>query len=87
MIPFSGKSPKLPTNFTSVDGQMRINSETHSDLFRENYPFGDFAENYQGVFKVIFKGPAICVSRFEKLSECMPKSLKPYSICSIDLKT
>ena len=76
--------------FTSVDKKLSINSLSHMELFMRS-----FADDYISTNDLLlspamlfdFRGPAICMSGAIKLSECMPRSLKLFSICSVDIST
>ena len=64
-------------SFESVDNKRLVASNTHEELFQF-----DPVRSSPGVHK--FKGPALCISRAKQLTECMPRNLKTFSICSID---
>ena len=63
-------------NFESVDHLMTISSNTHHELFQKPI---------LGFIFFPFMGPAICISKAQQLSACMPRTPKIYSICSVDL--
>ena len=83
---------RYPT-FTSVDKKLSISSFSHLELFMDSF-VDDYISNDLPPSSVLllkaqlrFSGPGICLSRVMKLSECMPRSLKLFSICSVDIST
>ena len=73
---------KFP-QFESVDGSYVIDSKRNKHLFNDVSLFRNFSGYFTGGY--IFKGPAVCFSKAKQLDECMPRSKKPFSICSISL--
>ena len=73
---------KFP-QFEIVDGSYVIDSKRNTRLFNDVSMFRNITAYFTGGF--IFKGPAVCFSKAKQLDECMPRSKKQFSVCSISL--
>ena len=60
--------------FQSVDEMLNVSTVSH--------PF--MMQTYPAVFQGDFKGPAVCINRYQYLKQCMPRMRNQFAVCSLD---
>ena len=61
--------------FQSVDKKMNASTVTHPIMLA---PVRPFDKN--------FKGPAVCINKYQYLKRCMPRMRNQFAVCSLDLQ-
>ena len=66
--------------FTSVDRKVNITHEANPELFT---PKGSDIDS----FLVTSMGPALCANEHVYLEKCLPRELKLYTVCTVEINS